>query len=166
MTNYGYQPPYGVPQPGSAVYGGGGRTDLVGARDILDAKRMMQVGQVPSAAYPDGYLGNVNSRRSDRLGDSLLNKVHHREKDKQYQRGVHKGEKIPPRDYYWTAEIHPMAAIEAQMQGRKWTQGSGGPEGHLVNYGKTAVPTPAELGQMQQDERRRQKLREYRPDWR
>lgn len=67
------------------------------ARDTLDARRMMTGNYTPEAAYPDGYLGTIVSRRDDRL----LNSVKDRAGKRSYTRGVHKGERVDPSDYYW-----------------------------------------------------------------
>lgn len=66
------------------------------ARDSLDARRMM-IGATPEAQYPDGYLGTIKSRRDDRLVNALKD----RQSARPYQRGVHKGERVDPRDYFW-----------------------------------------------------------------
>ena len=69
---------------GNGLYGynnqGGAGTPV--ARDSMDASRI-GVGRVPSAEYPDGYLGTIRSRRDDRLLDSIKNRVN----QKAYQRG-------------------------------------------------------------------------------
>lgn len=89
------------------ISGGGGQ--IIQFRDPLDARRAM-MGQVPTAEYPDGYLGNVQSRREDRLLDSLKNRLNQRN----YQRGVHKGEQTDPADYLWPAEFGLMTGIDRQ----------------------------------------------------
>lgn len=89
----------------------GGLGQVMSFRDPLDARRAMQ-GQVPTAQYPDGYLGTIQSRREDRLLDSLKN----RQNQRSYQRGVHKGEKVDPGDYMWPAEFGPMTGLERQAR--------------------------------------------------
>src|SRR5262245_14822679 len=64
--------------------------------DYLDNLRMAW-RSTPEATIPDGYLGTVNSRRQDRLLDGLQARANNRP----YTRGVHKGERIDTRDYYW-----------------------------------------------------------------
>lgn len=139
--------PYGVGQQGSPTQQGGGgstRTDLVGYRSILDARRSMALpAQTPEAQYPDGYLGNVNSRRQDRIMDALQKNL----TNKSYQRGVHKGEKLSPQDYMWDRNVDPEAGLRAEAAGRRWTV-SGAPEERLAHMGKNAVLTPMEMGEM------------------
>lgn len=89
-SNIMYNPPYQAPVGGAITYtGGSGGTLMSGARDILDARRLMDTGHVPSAEYPDGYLGTIGAgtRRQDRL----LNNIGNRATQRSYQRGVHKG---------------------------------------------------------------------------
>lgn len=171
----------GYPQPGSPATGGGGnpttstRADLVGFRSILDARRSMADGRTPSAAYPDGYLGTIKSRREDRL----LQAVQSRLTQRSYQRGVHKGERVDPSDYYWTPEVYPEAALEAQAQGIKWTQSPGTPQEQINHLGKnhqvspevydqvaakTGVRTPPNLKSI--DPIRRERLQRLLPSWR
>ena len=95
----------GVPQPGAPVHGGGGGRTLAGYRDILDARRSVATPRTPNAEYPDGYLGNVNSRREDRL----LQAVQSRLTQRNYQRGVHKGEKLDTSDYFWPDDFNPQS---------------------------------------------------------
>lgn len=131
----------GVPQPGAPVHAGGGGRDLAGYRDLLDARRSAATPRAPGAEYPDGYLGTVNSRREDRL----LNAVQSRLTARNYQRGVHKGEKIDNSDYYWTPEFNDMSGLQAQAQGRKWTAvGSTAPE-QINHMGKNHMLSPQEM---------------------
>lgn len=83
------------------------------ARGDLDAIRI-GTGRVPSAEYPDGYLGTIRSRRDDRLLDSIKSRVG----QKQYQRGVHKGERIEPNAYYWSPEFNDQQGIKRQMKAK------------------------------------------------
>ena len=98
---------------GNGLFGynnqGGAGTPV--ARDEMDASRI-GVGRVPSAEYPDGYLGTIRSRRDDRLLDSVKSRVN----QKAYQRGVHKGERIEPSMYFWPQEMSDMSGIERQMK--------------------------------------------------
>lgn len=179
-SNLMYNPPYQVPVSGAITYtGGSGGTLLSSARDILDARRMMDTGRVPSAEYPDGYLGTINSRRDDRL----MQRVANRQTQRSYQRGVHKGERIDPQDYYWPDDFNPSTGLEAEKRGRKWTaQGSmvGMP---LVNDGKAPsalamasserFSTAARIytqeaapPYMSVDAQRRAQLQRFRPAWR
>ena len=97
--------PFGVEDPGTPVHYG----PEAWSRDPLDAKRMAQF--TPEATYPDGYLGTIRSRRDDRL----LNDLKDRQGKRPYQRGVHKGERVDPRDYYWdsTSSVRLTASCAA-----------------------------------------------------
>lgn len=82
------------------------------ARDSLDARRMM-VGATPEAQYPDGLLGTIRSRRDDRLLDALKD----RQSKRPYQRGVHKGERVDPRDYFWDPQaMTPTMGLERESR--------------------------------------------------
>lgn len=111
MSDFQYLPPYGIGQPGAVESNpavGGGLA--IAFRDKLDATRSGMAGFVPSAQYPDGYLGTIQSRREDRLLDSLKNKVNERS----YTRGVHKGEQVDAADYFWPGELQPDRGLRAQ----------------------------------------------------
>lgn len=114
------------------------------ARGELDAIRI-GTGRVPSAEYPDGYLGTIRSRRDDRLLDSLKSRVG----QKSYQRGVHKGERIEPSMYFWPEEFNDQMGLK-RMAKAKYDPESGTyripkyapdirltPAPHLVNDGKS-----------------------------
>lgn len=110
--NTQYLPPYGIGQPGSIEQSAGGIQALV-FRDRLDAARSGMAGFVPSAEYPDGYLGTIQSRREDRLLDSLKDRVN----DRSYTRGVHKGERIDADDYFWPSELQPDRGLREEAAG-------------------------------------------------
>jgi hypothetical protein len=114
------------------------------ARGELDAVRI-GTGRVPSAEYPDGYLGTIRSRRDDRLLDSIKSRVG----QKSYQRGVHKGERIEPSAYFWSPDFNDQMGIKRQMKA-KYDAEAGMyrvpragldlrliPAPHLVNDGKS-----------------------------
>jgi hypothetical protein len=113
--NVQFLPPMGIAMPGAPVQGGGGAgpgaAQVLHFRDPVDAARTMMGQRVPSAEYPDGYLGTINSRRDDRL----LNRLKKSLNERGYQRGVHKGERIDPGDYYWPDEYGPDSGIARQM---------------------------------------------------
>jgi hypothetical protein len=142
-------------------------------RSNLDFQRL-GVGRVPSAEYPDGYLGTmVTRRRDDRLLDSIKNNVN----KKAYQRGVHKGERIEPSGYYWPSELQPTRGISRQMKSK--IDSSEGvvvylsqrnspameltPHPHLVNDGKANLRAD-EPGQL--NPKRASQLANMRPAWR
>lgn len=137
--------PMGVPQPGTPTVGGGGTYERVGYRDILDARRSVATPRTPDAEYPDGYLGNVASRREDRL----LSAVKSRLTERSYQRGVHKGEKIPAGDYMWPDNFNPMSALEAQARGTKrWGPVGSLPVEQINHMGKNHMLAPEDLNQV------------------
>lgn len=138
-------PPMGMGQPGSPVQqGGGGRTDLVGYRSILDARRSMGgEARTPSADWPDGYLGTITSRGEDKL----LKKVKNRLNQRSYQRGVHKGERIDPSDYAWRDGVDPQAALENEATGLRWAP-RGNPVERLAHGGNSDVLTPQEMAKI------------------
>lgn len=119
-------------QPGSttSVGAGGGmngsETKLAGFRNILDAKRAM-VGRTPEAQYPDGYLGSITDRREDKMLQHVRNNA------RSYTRGVHKGSRIEPQDYFWPEDFNPYTGLEMQARGKKWSA-QGSPVERLV-YG-------------------------------
>jgi hypothetical protein len=78
------------------------------ARDPLDLARAAMGARTPDAQYPDGYLGDVNSRR-----ERLFTEVGSGPRD---QRGVHKGERLAPQDYVWPVEFGPMSALVNQAE--------------------------------------------------
>lgn len=116
-NNLSYSPPYGASQPGSPdTYGAGGGFLRVGTRSILDARRMMLGARAPQAQYPDGFLGTIIDRRGDRLMTAVQGRVTQR----QYQRGIHKGEHLDYADYFWTDHVNLQAGLKAQAQGKRW----------------------------------------------
>lgn len=170
--NWQYNTP--VPQPGALH--GGGAFPTGSLRDVLDAKRSAQAPGIPSAAYPDGYLGTISSRREDRVLNAVKDKLNERS----YQRGVHKGERAPAEDYFWPKDFNPMSGLERQASGKRWAP-SGDPVEKLAHGGKNSVVTPSELGALakkygvsaydpaaraETDPEFRQRMRQYLPTWR
>jgi len=114
------------------------------ARGELDAIRI-GTGRVPSAEYPDGYLGSIRSRRDDRILDSVKSRLG----QKSYQRGVHKGERIEPSMYFWPDSFNDKMGIVRESKA-KYNKETGTymvprytqdirltPAPHLVNDGKS-----------------------------
>jgi hypothetical protein len=119
-SNLMFLPPFGVGQPGAPVQNGGGGAAgnlamIPGFRDPMDAARSMMGAHIPSAEYPDGYLGTIQSRREDRMLNGLKARVTQRS----YQRGVHKGERIDPQDYFWPPELTPMDGVDRGLEARR-----------------------------------------------
>lgn len=151
-------------------YGGGG---VPVARSELDYLRM-GVGREPQAEYPDGYLGTIRSRRDDRgrpnsASEEVLEGVK-RLNQRSYQRGVHRGERIDPSDYYLPKELSMDRGIKRQMAAAKKKQAalknapvvSLAPAPHLVNDGKanTKSNAPYEV-----NKRRIDQIARMKPDW-
>src|SRR5712692_6321676 len=83
--------------------GGGGGTPAdsgaVRGHDRLDDIRM-NPNKGLDQPYPDGYLGTVENRNKDKLAQGVSGRL----TDRHYQRGVHKGTKMDPGQYYWPAD--------------------------------------------------------------
>ena len=61
--------------------------------------------------YPDGYLGTIRTRREDRLLDGLKQ----RQNNRPYTRGIHKGERLDQKDYFFPPEFNLWTGLERQM---------------------------------------------------
>lgn len=134
-NNWQYLAPMGQPQSGMTTVAGGGFTSL------LDMRRSAAgPGRTPYAEYPDGYLGNVNSRREDRL----LRSIQSRLTERNYQRGIHKGSRIDPQDYYWNDVVNPQAGLDAEAKGKRWTQ-SGTAVEQINHMGKNHLLSPDQV---------------------
>lgn len=136
--------------------GGGG---VPVARDSLDEQRM-GLPRTPQADYPDGYLGTIRSRRDDRLLDSLKSRIG----QKQYQRGVHKGERIDVSQYLWPDALSPERGLANIARGVRTAPVTAlAPAPHLVNDGKANLRSdaPAEINQQKVA-----LLASLRPTWR
>lgn len=129
-------------------------------RDQLDEVRSMW-RRTPDAMYPDGYLGTITSRRGDRVLDQLKNNLNKRN----YQRGVHVGERINQGDYFWSPQMNPMSGLEAQAKGQRWQIVADHEPVTLINDGKAARPGAASLMNLP-DARRASQLDRLRPQWR
>ncbi len=149
--------------------GGGGNATIhdVSGRSVLDEMRM-GTGRVPSAMYPEGYLGTIRSRRDDKgkpnsVSEAVLNSVQTRVNQRSYQRGVHKGERIDAGDYVWPSEWSNQTGIANQMRGVRTAPVMELAPVHLINDGKANTPNnvPAEL-----NPRRVDQFARMRPAWR
>jgi hypothetical protein len=160
----------------NTTYGGGG---VPVARSELDTSRM-GVGRQPSAEYPDGYLGTIRSRRDDRgrpssTSDTVLDGMKNRVGQRSYQRGVHRGERIDPSDYYYPEGFEPDRGIKRQMRGIQvgntiQTKKNSDnmklvPAPHLPNDGK-AGPLAKSDSPMQINQVRQNQMRSMSPSWR
>lgn len=126
--------------------------------DELDRVRM-QWRSTPEAAYPDGYLGTINTRRQDRLLDGLKQRT----SAKPYTRGIHKGERRDPSDYQWPAEFNLWTGIELESKGLKFAPPGLGLEfgERLANDGKN----PDEWRRGEDNPDRAAQLRKLAPAW-
>jgi hypothetical protein len=109
------------------------------AHSQLDAIRM-NWRRTPEATYPDGYLGTVPSRRGDRLMDGLKA----RSTNRPYTRGIHKGERIDARDYFWPDEFNLWTGIAYESMGSRFS-----PPGLSLNDGMLEAeryPTDRKVG--------------------
>jgi hypothetical protein len=158
----------------NTTYGGGG---VPVARSELDFLRM-GVGREPGAEYPDGYLGTINSRRGARgkangASERALEAVQARVTQRSYQRGVHRGERIDPGDYYYPDNLRNDRGILRQMratmrQGNVYQTPRSAPAmelvpaPHLPNDGKANMrsTSPGEI-----DARRATQLSKLKPRW-
>lgn len=158
MSQWGQHGSFAAPATSGMAYGG---SMVVGPRDRLDSLRMGG-GKLPEAEYPDGYLGTIRSRREDRLLNAMKTKLG----DRNYQRGVHKGIRIEPQDYFWPEELPADRGIQLQARGvrnaplgtatEQILYGRGLPRGAESLVG----PMPGELSE------RAPELRRYLPSWR
>jgi hypothetical protein len=118
--------------------------------------------RTPEAQYPDGYLGTITNRRSDRMNNGP------RGTQKSYERGVHKGERIDPGDYMWPREFGLMTGLELQAKGQKFAPPGAEPV-MLTNDGKIGPRgierTPSGIPQTEIDTRRREQFLRFMPRW-
>ena len=156
---------------GLSGYNNQGGSGTPVARSDLDSIRI-GTGRVPSAEYPDGYLGTIRSRRDDKILDSVKNRLN----QKSYQRGVHKGERIEPSAYFWAPEFGAQDGLKRQMNAvldnsngvtmyrslRNAPEIRLTPAPHLVNDGKanTVADTPGTI-----NVRRARQLDYLKPVW-
>jgi len=98
--------------PSSHMVGGNGGLygrNVPNFRNPLDARR--SIAKEGQEGTPDGYLGfQSGDRRQDKLLQELGNQLNKRP----YQRGVHKGSKIAPKDYFWPTDFKPDLRLKAE----------------------------------------------------
>jgi hypothetical protein len=155
-------------------YGGGGTPVARGELDFL----RMGVGREPSAEYPDGYLGTIRTRRDDRgrpnsVSEQVMAGLKVRQTQRGYQRGVHRGERIDPGDYYLPDELSMDRGIRRQMAAAKKGFPAArfaprfalAPAPHLPNDGK-AGPTAKSNSPYEMNVRRVSQMSNMKPGWR
>jgi hypothetical protein len=126
--------------------------------------------RTPSAEYPDGYLGTITSRQSDKLLDSLKG----RQNQRSYQRGVHKGERIDPGDYYWPDRFTPDMQLRQEAQAAQIDTSTFLVEKHVPvgvmapKLNPERVFDPHAMGYVEQTTgmQRQMQLRRLAPSWR
>lgn len=134
-------------------------------RNAKDA-RLASFGQSPDTNHPDGYLGTITNRRQDKIQSAVV-----RNNQRQYTRGVHKGERINPGDYIWPESFNLMTGLVLESQGKKFAPpGVGTDTPTLTNDGKVGprgVPRGLDRPQQQVvDAQRRIMLKGLVPAWR
>lgn len=129
-------------------------------------QRLAAFGATPDTQHPDGYLGTITNRRQDKLQQKIA-----RQNQRQYSRGVHKGERVNPGDYVWPSEFNLFTGLKYEAQGKKFMPGVVGAEPvTLTNDGKAGprgVPRNLDRPNMQViDMERRKRLKVLAPSWR
>lgn len=163
--------PYGVTTGGEGVGSASntlprGTGPLPWWRDPLDAKRSGWWYRTPDAEYPSGYLSTFHTRRDSRLTGGPPPRIN----QKRYDRGVHFGVRVPPEEYFWNDDIHPMKGLELQAQGKKFAP-LGELHTHLINDGKAGpVRGSQSLASIQPalrttPEERKTYYQQYRTPW-
>lgn len=129
-------------------------------RDAKD-RLLASYAATPEAIHPDGYLGTAatSTRRSDKLYNAATNH------NKPYQRGVHKGEKINARDYFWSQDLNVHSGLINQAMGRRWAPVGAEPV-RLTNDGKVGPRGVPGETQVEMDANRRAMLKQQLPSWR
>jgi hypothetical protein len=127
-------------------------------------RRLAAFGSTPDTQYPDGYLGTMSSnRRQDKILDAVKRQNH-----RSYSRGVHKGERINPGDYWWPDEFNLTTGLELQAQGKKFAPPGAEPV-RLTNDGKAGprgIPRGLDRQQLEViNAERRSMLQRLAPGW-
>jgi hypothetical protein len=127
-------------------------------------QKLAAFGASPDTQHPDGYLGTMTNRRHDKI----LGKIA-RQNQRQYSRGVHKGERVNPGDYVWPSEFNLQTGLMLQAEGKKFSPVGAEPV-TLTNDGKSGprgIPRGLDRPQQQQiDMERRKRLKTLAPSWR
>ncbi len=133
-------------------------------RDALDRQRSAW-RKTPEAEYPDGYLGTLRSRRDDKTMQFLQGT---RLTQRNYQRGVHKGERIDPGDYMWPNFMNPQMRIVQEMEAGRYLprhQLAGTTNEKLISEGKLPIPRGSAGVMTLIDPKRQEQLRRLAPSW-
>lgn len=171
MSDYTYTP---TVQTSTSV----GGSHAIPFRDALDARRAGYAEFIQDGYGGDSILGTLQSRREGRMLADLSTKVN----DRSYDRGVHKGERIDPGDYFWPSQLPadgglrrqamatptadgtwasprnaPMLTVQEQMTATGGTVLPMTPRGRIVPPKNTPYDTDAAQSQM---------LAAYLPAWR
>lgn len=62
------------------------------------------------AEYPDGYLGDSSIRQENKLARNVTERM----TDRSYQRGVHRGGKMPREEYSWPGDLTLYTRLQVQ----------------------------------------------------
>ena len=89
--------------------GGGGYGEGV-YRSSIDAARANAGARMGEAGYPDGYLGDSTIRQENKLARNVTERM----TDRAYQRGVHRGGKMPREEYSWPGDFTLMTRLQAE----------------------------------------------------
>lgn len=90
--------------------GGGGGYGQSMYRSSIDAARANAGARMGEAEYPDGYLGDSAIRQENKLARNVTERM----TDRAYQRGVHKGGKMPREEYSWPGDFDLMTRLQSQ----------------------------------------------------
>lgn len=169
FTQWRYEQPYGTEGAGTVRSGSGTPEPFFRSRRDQD---LAMYNAIPGADHPDGYLGTIHSRR----GDRMLDRLKARQNQKNYQRGVHKGERIDQSDYFWPKPFDPRSGLQRQAatlhendEGEpavlRFTPPLRDERLTLAHEGKT-LPYGAEGVLSLRDPKRASQLAHLRPKWR
>lgn len=90
--------------------GGGGGYGQSFYRSSIDAARANAGARMGEAEYPDGYLGDSSIRQENKLARNVTERM----TDRAYQRGVHRGGKMPREEYSWPGDFTLYSRLQAE----------------------------------------------------
>lgn len=121
----------GGPSGGGGGYGQGYGQGIY--RSSIDAARANAGARAGEAEYPDGYLGESTIRQESKLARNVTERM----TDRAYQRGVHRGGKMPREEYSWPGDFTLMTRLQAEA--------SPGWDGDMLTVARaTTVPSGME----------------------